>query len=260
MNQNKTCKIISHRGLNKISPNSRRKGENTLEAFEAGVKMLEELERPKEVEFDIRLTKDGVPVVIHNLSVDGTANKRKFVSNYSLSSIEKFDMGYGRKIPTLSETLEFFKNKNIFLNIELKEKNTANLVAEMVYKYNLQKRVMLSASDEDDPDKQFYPRRYCPSWADLFSLRMKLPIALLVSDKKIKKMGINNVIEIAKKNNVYAINPEDISVNKKLVELSHRAGLKVNVWTVNTPKVYKRLLEYGVDGVFCDNPSFLMKN
>jgi glycerophosphoryl diester phosphodiesterase len=122
----------------------------------------------------------------------------------------------------------------------------------------VQKKVVISAFDEDDVDEPSEYPEYCSCWSDLFSMQQKFPIALLSTDKKLKKIGVASYIEIAKNNKAYAIHPEHTSVDEKLVKLAHNAGLKVNAWTVNDVKIYDRFSEYGVDGVFCDNPSFLV--
>jgi len=258
MNSNKNCKIISHRGLCKTKISGFRKGENTIESFELGIKKLEKLGYSKAIEFDIRLTKDNIPVVIHDSTIDRTTNGCGRVRDYSLIEIQNFDAGYGRKIPSLSEVLDYFKNENITFNIELKEKNITNIIEQIIYKYNTQKKVIISAFDEDDVDEPTEYKKYCSCWSDLFSIQQKFPIALPITNKKLKKMGVLNYIEIAKNNKAYAIHPEATSVDEKLVKLAHDAGLKVNVWTINDAKIYDRFSKYGVDGVFCDNPSFLI--
>ena len=260
MNQNLICKIISHRGLCKINPSNYRVGENTIPAFEAGIKILKDSGYPQAIEFDVRLTKDGIPVVIHDSTVDRTTNGKGFIRDYSFSEIQKLDAGYGRKISSLSEVLEFFKNENIIFHIELKEKNIAKIVEKIMYEHDLQKKVVLSAFDEDDTDEPPEYQRYCSCWKDLYDIQQKLPIALLATDKKINKMGLVNYIETAKNIKAYAVHPQHTSVDEEFVILAHNTGLKVNAWTVNNPDVYKEFLKYGVDGVFCDNPSFLVDN
>lgn len=258
MGQNLSCRIISHRGLCKTNSEGPRVGENTIEAFEAGVKALKDLEDPKAIEFDVRLTKDGIPVVIHDSTVDRTTNGRGLVRDYNFSDIQKLDAGYGRKIPSLTEVFEFFKNsKGITFHIELKEKNITSTVEKIIYEYNVQDSVIMSTFDEDDFDEPSEYPKYCSGWKDLREIRGKFPIALLASDKKIKKIGLANYIKTAKEMGANAIHPEDIAVSRELVQLAHDAGLKINVWTVNHREVYKRFSEYGVDSVFCDNPMFL---
>ena len=46
-------------------------------------------------------------------------------------------------------------------------------------------------------------------------------------------------------------------LNKRNIELAHNLGLKVNVWTVNDPKMMLAMIDYGVDGIITDRPDIL---
>ncbi len=119
--QDKNTRMVAgHRGMMAFYP------ENTLlsfeKALEAGVHMLET---------DIRLTRDLVPVLIHDASVDRTTNGQGLVNEMSLEALLSLDAGVkmgswfeGQKVPTLTQFCQLMKgHPSILLNIEIKDRN-----------------------------------------------------------------------------------------------------------------------------------------
>ena len=143
MTEFRRIKIIAHRGM---GPTSKLSGkgsetedvpfpyvpENTLKAFRQSIE-----EGADGIEFDIYVTQDGVPVVIHddelNVNVIGADRNGKnlgLISEKTLEEIKQYDVGQGETIPTLQETIEFFIQYNteraeksllpLIMNVELK--------------------------------------------------------------------------------------------------------------------------------------------
>ena len=92
---------VGHRGARAYEP------ENTLRSFRKALEL-----GVNAVELDVRRTKDGELVVIHDDKVDRTTNGRGLVNELTLEEIEKLDAGKGEKIPTLEEALEFLDKKS----------------------------------------------------------------------------------------------------------------------------------------------------
>ncbi|MDD5639854.1 MAG: glycerophosphodiester phosphodiesterase family protein [Candidatus Pacebacteria bacterium] len=252
------CNIISHRGLCKTTPDGDRKGENTIEAYDLGLKKLKSLGYPPAIEFDVRQTKDGVPVIMHDETIDRTTNGSGRVMDFTVPELKKFDAGYGRKIPLLSEVFAAFKNTGVIFHVELEENGLVEIVKQTILNENVQNQVIVSAFDGDDAGPLYKHTEYFVSWDDLFEIGKYFPIALLTTEKKIQRLGgVDKYIETAVEAGAIAIVPQDISVTKELVTKAHKSKLIVNTWTVNDPKVFIKLERMGVDGVFCDNPSFL---
>ncbi len=136
--------ICAHRGENLINP------ENTLSAFEAAVKLGAQM-----IEFDVRLTKDKVPVIMHDNSVDRTTNGNGPVSQLSFKQIRNLDAGSwksekfkGEKVPTLSEVLGVIPH-NIWMNIHLKgDKELGQIVAETILKKGRIKQSVIACNSE----------------------------------------------------------------------------------------------------------------
>ncbi|WP_274363414.1 glycerophosphodiester phosphodiesterase [Paenibacillus thermotolerans] len=108
--------IVAHRGWSGKAP------ENTMAAFRLALSDS----KIAGIELDVQLTKDGVPVVIHDYTVDRCTNGKGMVKDYTLQELRKLDAGSwfgkqyaGEQVPTLHEALAAMKGK-VFVNIELK--------------------------------------------------------------------------------------------------------------------------------------------
>lgn len=102
-------KFIAHRGASKAAP------ENTLKAFKKAAQL-----GAKMVEFDVQLTKDGVPVVIHDETIDCTTNGCGKVIDFSLAELQQFDAGEGECIPSLGQVFDCLQQEKLMANIEIK--------------------------------------------------------------------------------------------------------------------------------------------
>ncbi|HEU0266326.1 MAG TPA: glycerophosphodiester phosphodiesterase, partial [Candidatus Saccharimonadaceae bacterium] len=119
--------IIGHRGARGLAP------ENSLAAFEAGIKAGADI-----LEFDVRLTKDKIPVVIHDIHTKRTHNVRKIVPMMTLDELRA--RHYSPEIMTLESLLDRYFG-TIMLNIEAKRFGTGKAITELIaHKYIKQTR------------------------------------------------------------------------------------------------------------------------
>ena len=116
MEQIKRPWIVAHRGYRGLYP------ENTLAAFEGAITAGADM-----IELDVCLTRDRVPVVIHDKTLYRTTDGKGLVSEHSLSELKELDAGSwfsaefkGEAIPTLEELLQLVRGK-ILVNIEIKQ-------------------------------------------------------------------------------------------------------------------------------------------
>ncbi len=237
-------KIISHRGANRYAP------QNTIPAFERAVELGAD-----GFETDIHLTKDGIPVICHNYTINETSNGMGTVASYTLEELRKLDFGSyydpkfkGTLIPTLDEFLEVVKQGDIeIMNIEIKgpkDKKTdiVPVMIEYVKKHNLLDRLLVSGFDtyllkavkDYAPDVRtayLYGFPHCDNYG-----------AMLFPMAHAKYIG------------VYALHPMSCFVNKAYVKAAHLMGIKVNVWTVNPEDRIEYMINAGVDGIITDCP------
>ena len=119
----KGIEVIAHRGALKHAP------ENTMPAFAKAIELGAD-----RIELDVRQTKDGEMIVIHDPTVNRTTNGRGTVQDLTLAEIKKLDAGSwfddqfrGQKVPTLREALKFI-DKRTAIEIDFKAGNTDSLL------------------------------------------------------------------------------------------------------------------------------------
>lgn len=219
---------IGHRGACGHAP------ENTLlsmrKALELGVHGFE---------FDIQMSKDGEPVVIHDETLERTTSGKGNVSDYTWQELQQFEAGKGEKIPTLRNVLDMV-DKRCRLFIELKAPGSEAAVADILKHYVEQmgwtyEQLYICAFDhlQIAAIKKFDPGfRTC-------ALIAGIPVTLAA---------------IASEAGAWSINPNIHHINKALVEDAHRRNLKVLTWTANTPAQIAKAKSLGVDGIFSDFP------
>lgn len=219
---------IGHRGACGHAP------ENTMssvrKALELGVDGFE---------FDIQMSKDGVPVVIHDDRLERTTNGAGFVHDYTLAELKCLDAGLGEKIPTLQEVIDFV-DKRCSLFVELKAENSVVAVAEIIKR---------SVEQLGWGYEQFFVVSF--DHGQLLEMKNLLP------EVRTGALFVGIPVElsaIAKSARAWSINPCIEHINKKLVDDAHKNDIKVLVWTVNGQHQLDRAVELGVDGVFSNFP------
>src|SRR5699024_9736333 len=111
------------------------------------------------IELDVRLTKDNVPVISHDASINRASNGKGYIHHLTVDQLKKYDFGSsfskkfkGETIPTLEEALAVIQSSSVSLNIEIKNgpiipENLEQNILEVVYKYGFEKRVVFSSFD-----------------------------------------------------------------------------------------------------------------
>ncbi|MFA6381781.1 MAG: glycerophosphodiester phosphodiesterase [Candidatus Buchananbacteria bacterium] len=239
---------IGHRGAKAYAP------ENTLcsfrKALECGVDM---------VEFDVRITKDKYAIVIHDKFL-GRLAKKKFhrVSQLTLEEIKELRVEETEEIPTLGEVLEVIGNK-VGLDIELKEKDSAQVVVQTLRDYKIDLAQVMICSNFPSEIRMvetlepkiitalvFRSTNVFSGWlildflAILFLPLTKYYISWVVKSSHADYLNINYHL-----------------LNKKKVELFKKRGIRVCAWTVNNPKKIEYLKGLGIDGIITNYPDRL---
>ena len=223
---------FAHRGASGYYP------ENTMLAFKKAIQM-----RADGIELDVQKCKSGELVVIHDFKIDRTTNGFGYVKDFTLNELRKLDAGNGEKIPLLSEILEIIPQKTL-INIELKGKNTAELVSDMINDFitqnKIDKKQIIVSSFNTKEIKKFY------------EINKDIKLGVIISGLPI------GAIHFAKKLTAYAINPSLEFVTKSFVKKAHKNNFKVCVWTVNDEKSFERMNKIGVDCVFSNYPDIIL--
>lgn len=243
----KEFNVIAHRGANEAAP------QNTIPAF---LKAIEE--NCDGFETDIHLTKDGLPVVCHNFTIDETSNGTGEISSYTLEELREFDFGSykdksfeGTKIPTLDEFLETYKKKPMkVLDIELKSKipgksgtEIAKKVIDKVKEHGLLDDLLISSFD---PALLVVCKK--------IDSRVKTGILYSPDTSLGRKISLKP-FSVAAEIGCDALHPFWMYATPSYVKRAHAKGLQVNPWTIDSEFVAKLMIKSGVDGLITDCPA-----
>ncbi|MEH7380986.1 glycerophosphodiester phosphodiesterase family protein [Bacillus sp. JJ1533] len=228
--------IIAHRGAND------RFNEHTLTAYkiasEDGIDYLE---------IDLRMTKDGELVAMHDDTIDRTTNGKGKVSDYTLEELKNFKTvstfdgeRVSEEIPSLREILdEFSDTENFYIETRLVNNQLAmeEKLIELLNEYHLldDKRVVFQSFSTKSLEK-------------ITSLAPDLPLAHLF---KKGKFDLNHALS----SSYPIIGIESSDVTKRIVEKLHNNGKKVHVYFTNKKtqkREQSRVRELQVDGYFTD--------
>ena len=236
--------VIGHRGASAYYP------ENTMSAFRAAYEMGAEM-----IELDILLSKDSIPVVIHDETLDRTTNGTGLVADYSLEELRKLDAGMwfgkehtGEQIPTLEEVLEFAKGK-IALNIEIKTEAVTDQASggieekalNLVKKYSMEDYVLFSSFDYR-------------AISHLKELDVDISAALLFEKSQSTRRTPSELINDYKAD---AFNCSRRQFTKRWAEDTQKHNIPVFVYTVNKEKQMEKMIRRGASGIFSDKPDLL---
>jgi glycerophosphoryl diester phosphodiesterase len=216
---------VGHRGARAYEP------ENTLRSFKKAIELGVDA-----VELDVRRTKDNEIVVIHDADVKKTTNGSGLVSELTLKEIKGLSTEKNEKIPTLEEALEAL-DKKVKVFVELKESGLEEHVLALVKKGGVKKSVVLVSFLEDALKKV---REIDPEIeTGLIYAKHKNPLKTALDLKAQWLLAFYKFTHTAN------------------VQEAHENGLKIVVWTVNTPEEVAEMAKKGVDGVASDKPDIL---
>lgn len=241
--------LVAHRGGAKLAP------ENTLAAFRPAVEDW----GADMLELDVRLSKDGHVMVIHDATVDRTTDGSGRVADFTRKELQLLDAGYhfldlsyersfrrrGVTIPTLDELMDACPD--VWLNVEAKEAQVAGPLAELVRGRGETHRVLVAAEHESN---RAAVRGYEGPWGAsrhhciLFWLTHHLP----GGGPYTPAVDVLQIPETWK--GVRVLSP-------RLIREAQRRNIPVHVWTVDDPADMHRLLDWGVDAIQSDRPDLL---
>jgi len=193
------------------------------------------------IEIDVFVIKTGEVVVFHDEILDSLTNSSGKIEEYTFENLQNVIVKGNHKIPKLSEIIEII-NKKVPLNIELKGKNTAIPTFEIVEKY-----IQKGWKKEDFIISSFL-------WDELEKYRKldaSISIDILTEENPL------DAIAVATKLKATSINPWFKTLNQNNVDEIHKAGFKINTYTVNEFSDIKKVIALGVDGIFCNFPERL---
>lgn len=244
--------IIAHRGASSYAP------ENTLAALQMAVDAGAD-----GVEFDVQLAADGIPVVIHDLTINRTALRDGNVSDLTSVGLSKIDVGswfnakYPKRsksdfcqetIPTLLEVLHILAAFKGLIYIELKptSRNCSDLVksiCDTVRKSHLLPQMIF---------KSFY-------LSSLLEIKHRLPdvktAALFGPTAKEILRRRKHILAIAHKSGASQISLHHALISRKLAKTAVDAPVPVTVWTVDNTRWLGKCTELGIGALITNDPA-----
>lgn len=235
--------LFAHRGGGSLAP------ENTLVAMEVGV-----AHDYTAVEFDVKLSADGIPLLMHDDVLSRTTNGSGKVADYVMTALEVLDAGawhsqafVGERIPRFSVVMRYLHRHGVCANVEIKpcagrEAETGAAVVSWCAEF-AQDSVLKPLLSSFNVEALNAARLVAPH----------MPLGLLVEIPQQAHLATLDML------GAVSLHCHHAMITRELVEFFHRYGYRVLTYTVNEPDRVAALLTMGVDGIFTDNLAVMAK-
>ena len=222
---NQSITFIAHRGG--IVPGY---PENTIAAFQNAIEHCVQV-----IEIDVRSTKDGFVVILHDETLERTTNGSGKVSDHTLDEIKRLDAGHA--IPTYEEVLQLTAGTDVELLLDIKESPTLDVVVRLTEKYGAVNKVIVGARSAED----------------LKTFRLLNPqLRMLGFIPEVKDIEPFIKAEV----DIIRLWPAWIEANPALVQEVQEVGKPVWVTAGNRSKdELEKLVKLGVNGILLDDPA-----
>lgn len=214
--------FAAHRGL------SAEHHENTVAAFRAAADA-----GAQGIELDVRLTHDGVVVVLHDAGIERTTDGNGRVADFDYAELVEYDTGEG-PVPRLDDVFSALAEWQGQWNIEIKAHPATVGALELLAKHGLVGRCQVSSLD---PRALMAAQKHMP----------EVPRGLITLGPP-----DDDDLEMAEELGCTWINVDHEYITHDLVDHWHEKGLRVGAWTVNDVDRAEALMEIGVDCIISD--------
>jgi len=217
--------VVAHRGFKAVAP------ENTIASFEAAAAAGADY-----MELDVRPTRDGQLVIMHDSTVDRTTNGKGAVRDLTFDEIRKLDAGKGERVLTLREALEWAKTRGVRIDIDHKDGGVDD-IARVVRETGMVDRVVIEG-----------PRERLKRFAELLSGVDTMPKVESAED-----IGAACAMLHTK---VIRLSLEQLA-RKEMVDAVHRCGARVSVTVLgamDTREGIRKVIAQGAEMIETDHP------
>ena len=251
--------IFAHRGSSAVLP------EHTLPAY---VRALEE--GADGVECDVRLTRDGHLVCVHDRRLDRTSNGRGRVSRRTLAELDALDFGSWASLPSTDDPPDPDRARLLTLDRLLGAVRDAGREVQVLIETKhpthhggdveralvaLLKRHGLYEPRDSDPVAVTVMSFSALAVRRMRELAPGLPTALLM---ELLPSTLRGTLPFGAR--IAGPGIHLVKARPRLVRTLQAAGNRVYVWTVNEPEEIDFLVDLGVDGIITDRPAFVLKH
>lgn len=244
--------IIAHRGASLSAP------ENTIAAFSNAI-----ADGAEGIEFDVRMSKDGVPIVFHDSNLLRIAGKDVRVSTIRYSELSEVDVGSWfntahpalgaaafsmERIPTLTAVMDLLAGFAGAIYVELKGANKdmsklAAAVGKVLAGYSNRSALIVKSFNLE-------------AVLQVRAVSQGIETAALFKPNIMRLMRKESqLINIAKEMEFDRLSIHFSLASKKLMKLADAAGMPVTIWTVDSPRWIKRSIMLGIDSIITNDPA-----
>ena len=220
--------VIAHRG------DSTHALENSLEAFRLALSVPVDM-----IEFDIRKSRDNHLYVMHDKETGRTADCNIDIERSLSHDIARARLKNGEPIPNLKDVLDLVAGK-VGLNIEIKSEGAGALTAAHIVGMGYQGKLMISSFKEREVIEA---KRVMPN----------IPVAGIVDAFAPSEVSAYH----AKGYHVISLSRKTIS--RELITACHRKNIEVYVWTIDKKEEAEKLISWGADGLYSNDPGMLRR-
>ncbi len=235
--------IESHRGCNRLAP------ENSLSAFKKAIEI-----GCDSIEFDVWLSKDKIPVVIHGNSkgeIEETTTGKGCVNDFTFRQLSEFFIhNHDEGIPSLEYVLILCKDK-IFVNIEIKDTNLSEcftVILNLINQHEMNRQVAISSFQHD-------------YWEEIKKKEKHTQIEFGFLYDTAEGQICEFILTEERRNST--INLWYKEVNPDIVQKAHEKNIAVHCWfgmaDPETEEIFKYLMECGTDIICTNTPQLAMK-
>ncbi len=222
----------AHRGASEYCP------ENTMMSFYMGIQM-----GANGIETDVRKTKDGVLVLFHDDTLDRVTGVEGKIGDFTYEELKSFPVKKGAihdLIPTFEDFLAHFSYRDITFAIELKDDGIEEEVADLIFKYGIEKKTVVTAFEMERIRKI---KEYAPTLRTGF-------LTSRTDDELTKELIAIGADEIC---------PKGSNVTAENVEAWHRLGFNVRAWGISDEEIMKQVYDAGANGMTVNFPDALLQ-
>ena len=222
---------FSHRGGGLLAP------ENTL----AGIRLAASL-GVSAVEFDVMLSAEGTPFLIHDDTLERTTNGFGLVAEARDAYLRQLDAGGGEPLPLFTEAAKLCRELGLFVNIEIKpspgvEGETGRVVAQQAFHLWQEQldKVLISSFSET-------------------ALTMAKAYAPMIRRGLLFELAPPDILARMQRIDAFSLHLSATCIDSAVLSVAHQAGIPVLAYTVNDRDCAQALFAQGVAAVFTDFP------
>ena len=222
--------VISHRACAGHAP------ENTLAGIRAALDMGVDA-----IEVDVQVSADGVPVLMHDLTLDRTTSGNGDLSSFTVEELQRLDAG-GEPVPTFAQALALIGGRALLV-AEIKRPGLEDALASAIRDAGALDAVMAWS---------FLP----PALESMRKVEPRLPGSLLIAAQSAGNWP--SMRELAVRLGLQAVSVFHEILNEDTIAQARRSGLAVYAWTADSETEMRRLADLDVDGIVTNYPDRAM--